>query len=280
MDYTPRVSFQDLTPERLVPQPQRTQPVQSGIGQGNPTNVAQTLDMHTPSTYRSGFSINDFAPQTQQPTPAPAPYRPLTPPTDDDGDTAMDWTPSQAPTLPPAPLSRTARSMTQQAQPAPFHGHLPANIVSPAHRLRNPPNQPTFRSATAAQKQNFFEVPNKRSMLDSSSDTSEAGPPSAADLSPMKFADPRFFPDSGNREETGLESLFTNIFSIAEEPAEVRAVQQLLAHNPTPARPASVGFISQWFLPLVLILLVAVGYKLHPIQRVLESTWVREFLAL
>lgn len=273
IDYTPRVIFQDLTPERLVAS--GTRPVPTGFDQGASSDLAQDLNTHT---YRTGFSINDFAPQTQPPIPAPAPYRPLTPPTDEEGDRDMDWTPSHA-TLPPAPLYRPTRPTAQQPQSGPFHGHLPANVVSPAHRLRNPPNQPKFRSASMIKDQMRFK-PLPKSMQDNASETSGIVSLSAADLSPMKIAEPRFFPDSDRREETGLENLFSNVFSIAEDPAEVRAAQQLRAHSPTPARSSRTSIIYQWCLPLILVLALAAALKYQPWQKALETTWMQGFLAL
>lgn len=169
--------------------------------------------------------------------------------------------------------------MDQYSQPDPFHGHLPANVVSPAHRLRNPPNKPTFRSVSAIKKQmKYPKNPADWGMQANVSDTSEIPLLGVADLSPMKFEDPKFFPQSDPREETGLENLFSNIFSIAEEPAEVRAAQQLRAQSPR--RPARTSFISKWFFSLVVVIFVAVGYKFHPLRNTLATPWIRNFLAL
>lgn len=271
MDYTPRVIFQDLTPERLVAP--RMHSVRHD-SHGNSSDFGQNFNAPAP-----GFSINDFAPQTQPPIPAPAPYRPLTPPTDEQGDTGMDWTPSHA-ILPPAPLYRPVRPTTQQTAAGPFHGRLPTNVVSPAHRLRNPPNQPKFRSVSMIKEQMRFKPLPKPTTLNNTSETSDLGPLSVADLSPMKLVEPRFFPDSDHREETGLENLFSNIFSIAEEPAEVRVAQQLRAQSLDSAHSARASFVSQWLFPLLLVLVVVAAYRFQPWQKALETNWMRDFLAL
>ncbi|KAI9643358.1 hypothetical protein NHQ30_007977 [Ciborinia camelliae] len=40
--------------------------------------------------------------------------------------------------------------------PSPFYGKLPAAPISPAHRLRNPPNRPRLDVPSAQRKENFF----------------------------------------------------------------------------------------------------------------------------
>lgn len=147
----------------------------------------------------------------------------------------MDWTPSQESRFRPATLYRDPNEnlqyTVQQTQPSPFHGHLPPNVISPAHRLRNPPNQPTFRKASAKQKQSFFANPNNRTLRDSESVESRAKS-AITEFSPTKFAHPKFFPKSDN-SDTGLEDILAQSFSIAEEPAEVRETreQHLLAQE-------------------------------------------------
>ena len=206
-------------------------------------------------------------------------HRPLTPPTEDDGDVSMDWTPTYS--LPPARVYRQANFNSQIVQPNPFHGHLPPDIVSPAHRLRNPPNQPTFRSASARasvlKNQPVRTNPRNRSIRDDASEISEAPSLGMDDLSPMKFADPRFFPESDRREETGLENLFSNTFSIAEEPVEIRTAQRDKAQKHS--RPYRYSMILVWILPLFLVMCLAAGYKLQPWQNAMKKPWLRKFLA-
>lgn len=173
------------------------------------------------------FSLNDLADHSQS---RPLPYNPPTPPPDDDGIEEMDWTPSQQP-LPPA--SKYRMPVPTIPQPSPFYGHLPPAPISQAHRLRNPPNQPTFRKASAIQKQSFF---NRRlthlepdNVSEASSDCFDSPVKSImkSEFASPEFAAPRFFPKSDYEMDTGLESIFSKAFSIAEEPHELRVAREL-----------------------------------------------------
>ena len=107
-------------------------------------------------------------------------------------------------------------SMLASPLPVPragFRGNLPPNIISPAHRLRNPPNQPIFRKASEAKKQSFFSGPNGRNP---DYETQE-----------NIFKDPTLFPSDG-KDETGLESILERAFTISE-PTEVREGRQTTA---------------------------------------------------
>ena len=219
-DYNIRVLFQE-SPEPLVAR--RAQQT-SSIAESNQLNGELYTSMAKPST--RPFSIDDFAPRVQQQPPL---YQPPTPPPDEDDDEAMDWTPSQETNFRPTSIYRRLDSAAQQAeqsQESPFHGRLPPNIVSQNHRLRNPPNQPTFRKASAKQKQAFFNTPIKRAGRDDDSDAGSVAETTVADFSPMKFTSPRFFPQSDHHAETGLEDILARSFTIAEEPAEVRQNQK------------------------------------------------------
>lgn len=134
----------------------------------------------------------------------------------------MDWTPSQQP-LPLASKYRIPAMRT--VQPSPFYGHLPPAPVSQAHKLRNPPSQPTFRRTSTPQKQSFF--PRSSAYLDQedvSDLASEAGSviTNKSRYDSPQFNPPRFFPNADYQRDTGLESIFSNTFSLAEEPHEIR----------------------------------------------------------
>ena len=213
------------------------------------------------------LSINDFAPREQQPTPS---YQPLTPPPDDNDDEAMDWTPSQETNFRPATVYRSLDQAVQETQPSPFHGRLPPNIVSQNHRLRNPPNQPTFRKASTKQKQAFFGTPSKQIMRDTDSDVTSIAETITSDWSPTKFAAPKFFPESDRHAETGLEDILARSFTIAEEPAEVRANQkrrQVAEHRRTLVAKGAINWSRMMICCLLLGLCVLWVYVGHPLTN-------------
>lgn len=164
---------------------------------------------------------------------------------DEDEDEAMDWTPSQQ-ALPSASTYRQLPST--RIQPSPFYGHLPPAPKSQAHLLRNPSAQPT-RKTPSAPVPNPFQRPRKQPDLDElseiGSDTAET-PCTKINRSgvPVQFASPRLLPRPDSQKDTGLESIFSTTFSIAEEPHELRiARQEQPAHISIP-RPAYFRFLT------------------------------------
>ena len=252
-DYTPKVSFKE-SPEPLIRNRNRNRNRNAVDKEANTSTQSRQPSLfrgNQPIIQPRPFSINDLAPPT---TPPSAPRLPTPPPeVDYDDEEAMDWTPSHPPLRPdntnrilPSPLRYSG-----QEEPSPFHGTLPASIVSPAHRLRNPPNQPTFRAASAAKKQTLFpkqsaasksiKAPSTGHPLDLTSLGMSLAPSTTSvhqegegspsktvfsDHSPVKFARPRFFPQKDYETDTGLEGLLANSFTLDEAPAEVHAARQ------------------------------------------------------
>ena len=276
IDYNTRVLFQE-SPEPLVAR--RAQQT-SSIAESNQANGDLYTSLAKPST--RPFSIDDFAPRVQQ---QQSPYQPPTPPPDENDDEAMDWTPSQETNFRPTSIYRSLDSAVQQAeqsQESPFRGRLPPNIVSQNHKLRNPPNQPTFRKASTKQKQAFFNTPNKRAGRDDDSDAVSVAESTVADLSPMKFTSPRFFPQSDHHTETGLEDIIARSFTIAEEPAEIRENQKTGRTVDDQRRLAANGSVN-WTRMLICCILLGfcvlwahIGYKSPDHQLWLRTTqgWI------
>ena len=202
------------------------------------------------------LSITDFAPPNQHPR-QPV-YRPPTPPPDDDDDEAMDWTPSQEnKILRPASSFRSSNAVSQQLQSFPYRDTHTANAI---HGLRNPPNKPRFDRSSETQNRELYKTPKKNTMRESYDESPFATPyePSLAagspDLSPIRFAQPRFFPIS-DREDLGLESLMANNFSLAETPREVRARQQQYEKCRKETQSKLDDIYAQWNGPAALFLL-------------------------
>ena len=190
-----------------------------------------TLKRSQEPAYVQPFPINSLAPAFARPEP-PRPHHPLTPPPEDDVEMdGMDWTPSQpsASTFnPPQSFRPTPAPAPAQPGPSPFYGRLPLAPISPAHALLNPPDRPVLRKNSAQAKQNFFnQMTNREGSPDSVA--TEATEAFEENLSPQKLGGifemsrQRFFPNMGEKVETGLESLFNGSFKIGDEKVEKRA---------------------------------------------------------
>ena len=202
------------------------------------------------------FSIMDLAPPNQQQRPPL--YQPPTPPPDDDDHEAMDWTPSQeSKVLRPAASYRTFDALSHPPQSFPHRRNLPTDAVSQGHSHHSPLHQPMFRQGLETQIHGSFKTPKKYTMRDSYDETPFATPYEPAvgspELSPIKFAQPKFFPHT-DHEDLGLESLMANNFSLAEEPREVRARQQYEKRkNRTQSHGSNI--YTQWHGSVALLLL-------------------------
>ncbi len=177
------------------------------------------------AVYSRHFSLHDLAPDHSRSRVLP--HNPPTPPPDEDGVEEMDWTPSQQPLPPPSKYQMPVPNLTQ---PSPFYGHLPPAPISPAHRLRNPPQRLAFQKATATQKQGFFGRRISHLEPDNTSEASTIDSPiksiNKSRVASPQMAQPRFFYQSPKEMDTGLESIFSKAFSLAEEPSEVRAARE------------------------------------------------------
>ncbi|KAL8737500.1 MAG: hypothetical protein Q9181_001630 [Wetmoreana brouardii] len=193
------------------------------------TSHQNIRDLSPPPRPRIDSSlIEKLAPRAEQPS-----YQPPTPPPEEDEtmeDSMMDWTPQH--NFRPATTYHAPQSRPVFNEPSPFHGVLPPAPVSWAQRLRNPPNQPTFRKASETKRETLFPgKKNKRVISDAASDVSGQFSPvsyreNMSEMeSPVKFADPKFFAPN-DLIETGLESLFGDTFSLGRELREDASRQE------------------------------------------------------
>ncbi|KAI4172246.1 MAG: hypothetical protein LQ343_003681 [Gyalolechia ehrenbergii] len=207
IDQQPLVSFQENYEPLVAPLSE----------QQTSTTTRQTL-RNSSSPWRrraEPFPIEKLAPRPQQPV-----YQPPTPPPEEDSeDCMMEWSPQH--NFGPVSTYRAPQPKPAYDGPSPFHGVLPPAPISWAQRLRNPPTQPAFQKASETKKGNFFGRKNQSVVSDAASDiTSPAHSVTHASMfdmdSPVKFAPPRFFAPA-DRMETGLESLFSNAFSLGKD---------------------------------------------------------------
>ena len=256
LDYSAPVKFQD-SPVPLVAQ--ATQQKMSRVGPGGLGYIPQEPSRRI--TRKDGdlrpFSITDLAPLGQRHPPV---YQPPTPPPEEEDNEAMDWTPSQESKILRPPTSyRTSDAMSQQPRPNSHRERLPPETLSQSIRLGNASNQAIYRKGTEAPNREYIKTPRKYAIRDPSDESPFATPyePSLAsgspNLSPVKFAQPKFFPHT-DRQELGLESLMANNFSLAEEPHEVRAHQRRgIREDKTQSKLGDV--LTQWHGPAALLLL-------------------------
>ncbi|KAI4186879.1 MAG: hypothetical protein LQ348_004160 [Seirophora lacunosa] len=236
LDQRPLVSFQENY-EPLIP---------AGAQQGTISAFQQPLREPNPPSrsLTQAFPIEKLAPRRQQPI-----YQPPTPPPEEDDDSAMEWTPEHK--FDPPRTYRAPQTRPLFNEPSPFHGVIPAAPVSWAQRLRNPPNQPAFHKASEEKRENFFSKKSRRIVPDTASEVSSVAP-SVADIStfeadsPVKFALPRFFAPVDHME-TGLESLFSDTFSLGREPPSGAQ-----AHNQTSMTPLASNYLPRFLAALLL----------------------------
>lgn len=229
LDNTPKVSSQNDV--------NTTQKLQQRDDAGSLQVRTNLNKSHQSSAHKAPLSLNDLAPKTQRFQPALG--HPPTPPPEDDGADAMDWTPSQK-ALPPAKTYLQAKPVPV---PSPFYGRLPPAPKSQAHKLRNPTISSSY--PVPSERENFF---NRRNPIDEQDEYSEIGTEADSlsrrpSIASPAFAPPRFFPQS-NEIDTGLESIFSGAFNIDETPHEVRSARQQNESTPkSSARRNSVPII-------------------------------------
>ncbi|GME28086.1 hypothetical protein GTA08_BOTSDO01146 [Neofusicoccum parvum] len=242
----------------LVEEPLEESPKKPNAFYKSPTQQ-QTFQNQSPA-YVKPFPINNMAQPLKMnddpPSPTPSystrytafTTEATTRPYDEDEDT-MEWTPtrpSQTTFYDLRPRNNpVAQRQTQQLQqlinnsknePSPFRGTLPPAPIGPAHKLRNPPNQPTFKKTPLAKQKDFFSKLMGSNAAPTNPNNYETA--STADtewrlnnMSPqqlqkrrieMEFAEPKLRLQPPHPVDTGLESMFDTVFSIRDEPEEVQ----------------------------------------------------------
>jgi hypothetical protein len=206
----------------------------------------------------------------------PHSWSPPSPPAEDVDE--MEWTPSQEekpfnPTIPPT--STIGIADTPQT-PSPFYGRLPPPPISPAARLRNPPNRPHLRKIPDDKKEAL--VNNMRGS--SLSDNEDNGSNAKGKKHSIAMANPRFFPNDDYTRDTGLESLFDTVFTLGDPP-EVKGQQQAEAARrlepKISIRPARLW--KEWLIPALLAVpvIIALHWAIMSIWGIIDrSTDARE----
>jgi hypothetical protein len=166
----------------------------------------------------------------------------------------MNWTPRRVSALQASP---------RHQEQSPFRGHLPPAPVGPAHKLRNPPNKPSFQKVSDSRQRAFFDSMTKNNGLHRNQSPEASHTSQRQDI---QIAPPQFFASS--QEETGLESLFTGLISLSDEPSEIRQSNQGTPMSPMPKGPT--GLKVCWTLIETSLAISAVAW-VHFAQ--IRSSW-------
>ena len=192
VDTTPLVNWQ-ANPAPLLSKGQYVPPEQSSTQLFSPPS-----SQLEPSTSQA-FPVNNLASSIR---PSYDAWRPPTPPEEDPN--AMEWEPTS--NLQVKPRSIQQKPVTQLS---PFYGTLPA---LPTNRLLHPKPQSLSqpRQAIGVPPGFFDKAPGNVSRTRRSS------------TEPPRLAQPKFFPPSDREADTGLEGMFSSVFSLNRDPTEVR----------------------------------------------------------
>lgn len=170
------------------------QKVQAPLVRPDQFRPPQAIPSPPSSQGTTDFNIANFA---APPSAMYEPWKPPTPPTEDDG---MDWAPS---THDFNPQPRLPRAKFEQKNP--FYGTLPAAPVRGSLNPKAVP-PPAHRKALGLPP-GFFGLSKSRTI-------DQQAPPSQLDPRDT-FAPPRFFPDK-QETDTGLENIFDKMFSVQD----------------------------------------------------------------
>jgi hypothetical protein len=140
----------------------------------------------------------------------------------------MEWSPSESHSQhrafnPPRSLQRQTQLFGEAPtgdQPAPFWYKVPPAPITPAQRLRNPPNQPRLRVASQETKETFFNNITHRSSVVDATERSPSLLGNETSRQEIEFAQQKFFPppppsEAGNK----LADLLTS-FSLGNSEME------------------------------------------------------------
>jgi len=194
-----------------------------------------------------------------------------------DPESAMDWSPTtaQPPHSQPRRSARTSLAQQQRLAPyaattsafggpstreSPFYGTLPPRPLAPAAKLRNP--QPIFQRVSEAKKENFFKqmtggAPEQNPFLNADP-YSDSDARQRKERGFMELAQPKWHLRE-DQADTGLEAMFDSVFSIRDEPAEVRGEATNVQASSNGVGSGDIWkMIILWGLPLLLGICFAV----------------------
>lgn len=140
----------------------------------------------------------------------------------------MEWSPSQSQSQhrafnPPRSLQRQTQLFNEAPtvdQPSPFWYKVPPAPITPAQRLRNPPNQPRLRVSSQETKENFFNNITHRNPVIEEGVRNAAFPKDEVPLQNAEFARQRFFPPQPPSEAGNTLADLLTSFSLGNSEME------------------------------------------------------------
>jgi hypothetical protein len=159
---------------------------------------------------------------------------------------SMDWSPSQPTSQHRAftenlpvdkdaeffgvvPIQKNTKLFGQSpvvAEPSAFWYKIPPAPITPAHQLRNPPNQPRMRVSSQEAKENFFNNVTRRSPPSQEPPETTASVNNSFQKQGIEFAQQKFFaPPIPSEEHNALAELMTG-WSLADSETPRKAVEK------------------------------------------------------
>jgi hypothetical protein len=143
----------------------------------------------------------------------------------------MEWLPSQGQSQhrafnPPRSLQRQTQLFNEaptEEQRSPFWYKVPPAPITPAQRLRNPPNQPRLRVSSQETKQNFFNNITHRNSLIEPGLSKQSIPKDEISRQDVDFAPQRFFPPQPPSEAGNTLADLLTSFSLGNPEMESSA---------------------------------------------------------
>ena len=137
--------------------------------------------------------------------------------------------------------------------PSPFYGKIPAAPVSMERQLRNPPNKPSFQKTSPERQESFFQSMTKGRSAASNSDGLLSSQSTEMEMRPARF----FTENDRAAQETGLESWFSDFFSVGEVAAALHKPSKQNSVNPD---SGDSELINLWYPMSSILALVLATY--------------------
>ena len=185
-------------------------------------------------------------------------YHPPTPPPEDEYDEMEVDVPETAYNL--QPTIRKREDEPVWTGPSPFYGKIPPAPVSMERQLRNPPNKPSFQKTSPERQESFFNSMTRNRSRVSNGHELQGGSSSDG----IEMRDARLFTEQDRAaQETGLESWFTDFFSLGEPPVTTRP-SSIPDQQTHPQEPSGSSELWSQLLSILSLLIALYCWNIAP----------------